>query len=340
MGKIKVIVAVTAMLVFASGGQAAVSIVMNGSFENNGLIGDITEESPQSWCDINLPVNKFGGKVEDDWSAYGDYSLTLYSKAWLAFNAGEMAIVSQEVFLTDVNEIIFDLRLSSSLSTFPWDPNKRSALVMIDNIIVWDSNDWLADANDEYRNQEVDLSDFNGIGDTNSHTLSLSIRVNANEESFSSPTYRTHWDFVKFDAHCGGFGYLAADLDRDCDVDFVDFAVLGSYWLEQSILYEDDLILDGVIDELDLGFFAEDWLNSTYWQDWQNDNCYEVELLASDIGGDGIVNFQDFAAITGEWANTGECLIADLDGSGEVDHGDILILLDEWLQIDWAYGLE
>lgn len=339
MGKIKLIVAVTAMLVFASGGQAAVSIVMNGSFENDSLIDDITEESPQGWCEVNVPAGKFGGKVEDDWSAYGDYSLALYSKAWGTFAAGDTAAVSQEVFVTDVNKIVFDLKLSTSLSAFPWDPEKRSALVLVDGIVVWDSNDWLADANDEYRDQEIDLSDFNGIGDTNSHTLSLSIRVNADEEA-QLPQCRTQWDFVKFDAHCGGFGYLPADFDRDCDVDFVDFAVLSGYWLEQSIPYEDDLILDGVIDELDLEFFAEDWLNSTYWQNWQNDNCYEVALLASDIGGDGIVNFEDFAAIAGEWANAGDCLQADVDDSGEVDYGDILMLLDEWLQIDWVYGLE
>lgn len=341
MGKIVSVAAFAAMLVFAGWGHAAVSIVMNGSFENSGLIGDITEEAPQSWCDVSLAADKFGGKVEDDWSAYGDYSLELWTEGFETFTAGDMATVSQEVYLTEASKIIFDLRLSSSYSTSPWDPNKRSALVMIDDIIVWDSNDWPADANDEYHNQEVDLGDFNGVFDTNSHWLSLAIRVNVDEDFYSySPKYKTQWDFVKFDAHCGGFGYLAADFNRDCYVDFSDFAVLAGQWLEGGIAYEDDLILDGVIDGLDLMFLAQDWLNSTYWQDWQKDNCYEAKLLASDIKGDGIVNFQDFAVIVGQWGGSGDCLTADVDNSGEVDYGDILVLTEQWLQMDWAYGLE
>ena len=177
--------------------------------------------------------------------------------------------------------------------------------------------------------------------DANSHWLSVGIRVNVDEDFYSySPKYKTQWDFVKFDAHCGGFGYLAADFNRDCFVDFSDFAILAGRWLEDGIAYENDLILDGVIDGFDLMFLAQDWLNSTYWQDWQNDNCYEVELLASDIGGDGIVNFQDFAVIVGQLGDSGDCLMADVDNSGEVDYRDILVLSEQWLQIDWAYGLE
>ncbi len=42
---------------------ATMSIVKNGSFEYDGDIPDITVESPQYWCDVNIPAGQVGGGV-------------------------------------------------------------------------------------------------------------------------------------------------------------------------------------------------------------------------------------------------------------------------------------
>ena len=59
------------------------------------------------------------------------------------------------------------------------------------------------------------------------------MRVNEDEETASFYDYIASWDFVKFDTHCGGFGYLEADISQDCYVDFVDFAMFGEHFLHQ-----------------------------------------------------------------------------------------------------------
>ena len=334
MKKATVIVSIMIVLLSAHRAQAGVSIVMNGSFENNGQVPDITAEAPQYWCDVSVPSDKFAGKVNTDWSTYGDYSLILYSKALGKCNDGDMAMVSQQVYLAeDANQIIFDLKLSSSSGN--WDPDKRSAVVLIDGNDVWDSNTL---GSGEYLKVFVDVNEE--YKDANLHTLTLAIRSNVTETSYPYREYRARWDFVKFDAYCGGFGYLPEDIDRDCYVDFRDFAMLAGHWLEENPAYKYDLVEDGVVNEYDLMFFAEGWLDCSYWENWQDDNCYEVELPAADLNDDGIVDFCDFTILAGDWGSNESCIRADVDGSGEVDYHDISIMADEWLLKSWLYGLE
>jgi len=330
-------------LLFTNEIQAAVSVVRNGSFEYDGQIADITVKSPKNWCDVNVPTSKFGGYVNSVWSTYinGGYSLTLYSKSLAKCNAGDMAAVSQDVYLTeDANQIIFDLKLNTSSGS--WDPTKRSAIVMIDGTVVWDSNDWPADSNSEYRNQVIDITDFNGIGDANLHTLSVAIKSKVTETVFPYREYRTRWDFVKFDTHCGGFGYLPEDLNRDCYIDFADFAMLAGYWLEPDPDYKFDLFEDedNTINQFDLMVFAEGWLDNSDWRNYQEDNCYEAQLPAGDLNDDGAVDLKDFAILADWWRSGQPCIRADIDNSGEVDYDDVSIMADEWLLRSWLYGLE
>ena len=334
MKKAAVIAAIIAVLVLEHWAQGGVSVVMNGSFENNGVINDITVKAPQRWCDVNVPAGKFGGWVNTDWKTHGDYSLSLYSE-FTTFTAGDLATVSQQVYLADVNQIIFDLGLGT-IAGYPWDSSKRSAILLIDGNIVWDSNTSLGpNADGEYLNQTVDVNQI--YKDANSHTLSLAMRVKVGGTYFSE--YVARWDFVKFDTHCGGFGYLPEDLNCDCYVDFLDFAMLANHWLEENPAYKYDLFEDGVVDEYDLMVFAEGWLDCSYWEKWQDDNCYEVELLAADLNDDGVVNFCDFAILAGDWGSDDNCIAADIDNSGEVDYTDVFIMADEWLQKSWLYGL-
>ena len=314
--------------------KAGVSLVMNGSFENDGGIDPVTTaDVPQYWCDVDIPTSKFGGKVDTLWATYGNYSLTLYSKVGSTFVDGDMASVSQQVYLADVNEVIFDIKLSGTHSAFQWTSEKFSAVLQIDGNDVWDSKDHLPNGNGEYT---IEVNDIN-INDTGLHTLSLAMR--ANQNAAHSTKYLVRWDFVKFDTHCGGFGYLPEDLNYDCYVDMLDLKMLAGQWLAEDPNEKCDLLQDGIVDFRDFAFFADYWMCNTYWENWQNDNCFEMELLAGDLNDDGIVNLQDFAILTGDWMGEGNCIRGDIDHSGIVDYDDLSRLVDEWLQISWLYRL-
>ncbi len=331
------IAAAIVMLLFGNWVQAGISIVHNGSFENDGGIPDINSKAPQYWCDVNLPENKFGGWVKTDWSTYGDYSLTLSSNRFLNLEVGDTATVSQQVYLTDVNQIIFDVKLGTTRSDIPWDPNERSALLLIDDEVAWDSNSLGPNADGEFLNETVDVNEI--YKDANLHTLSLAMTVDVND-TFTLIEYRARWDFVKFDAHCGGFGYLPEDFSQDCYVDMNDLKMLAGQWLVEDPNEKYDLFWDGIVNFRDFAFFAEYWTANSYWENWQNDNCYQMELLSADLNDDGVVNLVDFAILTGDWGSGDDCIRSDIDRSGVVDYKDLSIMTEQWLLRSWLYGLE
>ncbi|MHC4109721.1 MAG: hypothetical protein ACYSUY_01515 [Planctomycetota bacterium] len=394
MTKAKVFAAIMVMVIAGNSTQAGVSLVMNGSFESDGIINDITAQASRWWCDVNIPSGKFNGEISSDWNTKGNYSLSLYS-GYGMFNAGDMATVSQQVYLRDVSQIIFDLELGTRFG-YLWDPVQRSALLLIDGNVVWDSNDLIPDASGEYRNQMVDVNEI--YKDESPHTLSLAMRVNVSGTEYFYQ-YEARWDFVKFDAYCGGFGYLLQDLNLDCYVDIFDLNILAGEWLAEELNHEYDLFRDdediinfpdfamfasdwqtimggggdfnlsGKVDIVDLKMFAEHWLgpvtfllsdlsgdkivdfrdyagltnrwqDNTDWINWQDDNCFELELPASDLDYNGIVNLRDYAILISDWKSEGPCIRSDIDGSGVVDYGDFSKLVDEWLLKSWLYGLE
>lgn len=337
MKKTTVTAAVMVMLLLAQRTQAGVSLIMNGSFEDDGIINDIAVKAPRRWCDVNIPSDKFGGWVNTLWKTHGNYSLSLYS-GFVTFTAGDMITVSQQVYLTDVNQIIFDLRLGT-IAGYLWDPGKRSALLLIDGNVVWDSSDFIPDVSGEYRNQMVDVNEI--YKNAGPHTLSLAMRANVSEIEWFFQ-YLAQWDFVKFDTRCGGFGYLPEDLNHDCYVDMLDLKVLAGQWLAEELNEEYDLFQDEevIINFHDFAMFASYWQDNTDWKNWQDENCFELELLDGDLDDDGIVNLRDFAILTGDWMSKGPCIRSDIDGSKVVDYRDLSKLADEWLLKSWLYGLE
>jgi len=334
MKKAVFIAVVMVMMLLSNKTKGGVSLIMNGSFENDGEIDSVTtENAPQYWCDVNIPASKFGGKVDTLWATYGNYSLTVYSKAGSTFVDGDMASVSQQVYLTDVNKVIFDIALSGTYSSLPWTSEKFSAVLQIDGNDVWDSNGQVPNGNGIYT---IEVNDIN-INDEDLHTLSLVMRAN---KSASHPTkYLVRWDFVKFDAYCGGFGYLWEDLNLDCYVDMLDLEMLAGQWLAEDPNEEYDLFQDGFVDFRDFAFFADYWMCNTYWQNWQNDNCFDMELLAGDIDDSGEVNYGDIATFVDNWLNEGNCNRADLNEDGFVNLQDFAIIADQWLQISWLSRL-
>jgi len=342
MKKTTVIAGAMVMLLFGNWTQAGVSVVKNGSFENDGPVPDITAKAPKYWCDVNVPSG-FYGWVSSAWSTHpydGDgNSLAL---CWYdnTTEANNIATVSQQVYLKDVNQITFDIKLDTDYwPDIKWDPNKFSAVVMIDANCVWNSNTLEMSGSDEYH---VEVNDID-INDANLHILSLAMRVNIVGGSPLYVYYRAWWDFTKFETHCGGFGYLPGDLNQSCHIDFLDFAMLAGHWLEPNPAYKYDLYEDedSIVNEYDLMVFTDGWLDCSKWEDA---NCFKAELLDADLNDDGVVDLRDFAILAKDWKVEGPCIRGDIyrfgDSSGVVDYKDVFVLADEWLLKSWLYGLD
>jgi len=330
MKKVMVVLMMMVVALFVSGARAGVSVVMNSSFEHDGYVNDINEEPPYRWPDVSAADAKFRGLVSEstDWTIHGGHYLVVYSYSFSVLNAGDEATVSQQVYLTDVNEIIFNVRLDTGSASHVWHTSQRTAFLKIDADVVWDSNS-LAGAPGDIRGEYLDQVYVvdEKYKDANSHALSLGLRVNQYDE-WGPISYYTMWDLVRFDTHCGGFGYLAQDFARDCYIDELDLAVLAEQWLaDVNEVY--DLFEDGVFNFNDYDLFAEYWMANSDSNNWRDDNCYQAPLLDADFNDDGIINFVDFTILTGDW----------LDGSETADYIVLSGLFDEWLAKSWLYGL-
>lgn len=309
------IAAVMVVLLAGNSTQAGVCLIVNGGFEYDGYIPDITVQEPNGWSDVNVPASQFGGWVYNNWVTYGSYNLTLFSYWYVGFEANDIAMVSQDVYLTNVKEIIFDLKLQ----TYPniWDPNKRSAVVLIDNVEVWNSDDYAPNPNGEYRDQVIAVD----VVDRELHKLSLGIRVDVNESIVDSDTYYyAHWDSVEFNCHCGGSGFLLEDFSRDCYVDMSDLEMFASVWLDDIVpeddpngrynLYRNDEIEPhGFINFFDFAVFADVWDGNMpdlkmLVEQWLDkvapDDEYNL-YHSDDVHPRGIINFYDFAIFADSW---------------------------------------
>jgi hypothetical protein len=321
--------------------KAQVSLIMNGSFEKNGHgIPDITEEAPLFWCDVNIPADKFDAWLDTPMATEGQYALT-FSTTMEDVSAGDTATVSQEIFLeSDIAWLSFDLFLSSGWpSFFPWDPALRTAFVAVDGDIVWDSNGLEIDENGEYFGTVyVTAVDFGQYLDNNWHKLSLGLRVN--QTGSPEMDYYTDIDFVKFDKYCGGFGYLAGDLNQDCYVTLDDLAVLVSSWLSEPANPKDDLYEDGTINNLDFALFAEDWLFNTDWTKWGQDRTFQMERLDLDLDLSGAVDLGEVMVMGEYWLGDGRCAGIELSGDEVVNFKDFAVLCLHWGERDWLYYVE
>lgn len=265
MNKITLLAAVMTMLVFASPAKGSACVLVNGSFEDDGPIDDINDIPPSGW-DVNYThPDKFFGYVDTDWATHGNYNLTLYSNSWyVTFDGNEMATVSQEVCLSDVNEIVFDLYLDTV--AWPWDPSKITPVLLIDNDVVWDMTGAGSDIRGAHPNEIYDVDDI--YQDTNLHKLSLGLKVNVSGQL--TDIYYSDWDNVRLNIYCDGFGLLSGDLDRDCYVDANDLKMLAEVWLDEVgpnskyNLFRDDADPNGLVDFRDFSMFADNWLKSSY----------------------------------------------------------------------------
>ncbi|MHC4187663.1 MAG: hypothetical protein ACYSRQ_05670, partial [Planctomycetota bacterium] len=131
--------AATCLMLFNNCLYAGVSWITNRSFEYDGGIPNILIQLPTGWDDASLNVSKFRAGVFSDWSSDGIYGLDIISNSFISLNNGDSAIVSQDLYLDDVNDIFFDMKLETDLIGTDWLNTKRLAVVKIDDDVVWDS---------------------------------------------------------------------------------------------------------------------------------------------------------------------------------------------------------
>jgi len=259
--------AIMSMLLAAGWANAEVCEIVNGSFEDDGQIADITAQEPNGW-EPNVPSDKFTASIDASWSTDGRFSLFLSSLWFKAFDANEAAIVSQDVFLDDVNEITFDLKLDT-YTGLAWDPNNATAVVMIDDQIVWEPNSANPDIRGEYIGQSYAIEDK--FSDGNPHKLSVGLRINVDTQSGFFDFYRLRWDSIDCVIYCDGGGLLAGDFNHDCLVDADDLQQAADVWLLQvesadkyNLYRDDDLDGFGTINFYDLAILADNWLLTSY----------------------------------------------------------------------------
>ncbi len=275
MRRIIIISVTMAVLLTGSLARAQVCEIVNNSFEDDGWISDITVKEPNGW-DVDLPAGKFRGYVYTDWASdpYDPnnpgpyYSLTVYSQWFTTFTTGDMATVSQDVNLTNVDEVVFDLKLDTLGNTL-WDPSVCTAVLLIDDEVVWEANSVGSDVRGEYLGQAYVVEAR--FKDGSPHKLSMGLRINVAEMLFER--YAAYWDFFECVSYCDGNGLLAGDFNRDCFVDANDLQLMTDVWLEEVGLYDpynlfrfSEVDLNGVVNFLDFTVFAENWLGNSYEQ--------------------------------------------------------------------------
>jgi hypothetical protein len=297
------------MLLAANQVRAEECGIVNGSFEDDGWINDITVKEPNGW-DVNVPADKFGGYVKQDWPTDGAFNLTLYSQQWKTFDVNDMTTVSQQVNLTGIDEVIFDVNLVTYPEIRLWDPDKCTAVVLIDGSVVWESNSVGTDVRGEYFDQAYTVE---GKYKDGQHLLSFGIRVNVAEKLNTS--YITHWDYIECVVYCGGGGLLPGDFNRDCYVDFNDLKEMTDVWLgevgpnDKHNLFNGDDLGGGFINLPDFAIFADRWdgnisrleIFADKWLQLVPNDDPDNLFKSDDKEPKGLINFFDFAIFADTW---------------------------------------
>ncbi len=264
MARAAVHLAAGMLLLLMAGTIQAAGDIVNGSFEDDGYISDIAWMQPRGWS-VSMPsgmFSKFAGSISRDWRTDGTYSLTIRTEPSIG-KAGDMAAVSQKVVLSDVDRVVFDVKLATDF--LPWDPTVCSAVVLIDGSIVWSSDVYGPDAAGVHLDQVCPIDTWYKTSDA--HTLSFGLRINNNVALVDS--YHTYWDSIECipsTPTCQGGGLLPGDFNTDCFVAVEDLVMLAAMWLaevpsdnEYNLSGYDDVGSDGIVNCYDFAVFSDNW---------------------------------------------------------------------------------
>ena len=310
--------------------SAGVSVVKNGSFENDGDIMPVTQnDRPEYWCGVNYNSAKFYEYVYNDWPTSSNYCLTLYSYMYTTFTQDDSATITQSVYLDNAEQITFDIYLWADGGG--WRTDLVTAGVLIDNTEIWNSDGLTYDHGIFMGNIAVDINET--FKDSSPHLLTL--RLKADTSSYHIYAYSAQWDSIGLVTPCGTAGYLPADFTHDCVVDINDLAVLAEGWLDPN---GPDLTGDGDVNFADFAVLGSSWLEDNIGEPFIPDANFV--FLEADLDDDGIVDYADVLILCNNWLGTGGCCVReDLDESGLIDFMDLALLAEQWREIGDLYGL-
>jgi hypothetical protein len=266
-------IALMVAFMFATGNhvRAADCGLVNASFEADALISDVRVQHPSGW-DASLPAGMFSGSVVSSEPTDGLYSLRLSTIWFVTFSGGETATVSQIALLDSVDEIVFDLKLATSGRAVGWDPNVCTAVVLIDEDVIWESNFARADIRGDYPDQVAPVDEK--YRDGGLHRLSLGLRMHANGVFFEM--YDSYWDAIECRLRDDSGDFLPGDFNRDGFVGASDMMMMAEMWLADvpadSALNlgagdeEDPNGVVGIVNFFDLAVLGENWLGSSLVQ--------------------------------------------------------------------------
>jgi hypothetical protein len=227
MGRNEIVLGAAVMLLAGSYAGAADCGLINASFEDDGQVNNVAVVSPSGW-DADLPAGKFRGTVSSGRATEGQYSLMLNCEWFVAMAAGDTATVSQELVLDGIDRISFDVELYT-LGYTRWDPNVCTAVVLVDDDVVWESNFPRNDIGGEYPDQTfaVDAK----YRDGRPHRLGLGLRVHAAGMLFER--YASSWDSIECVPFSPGTQPLPGDFDGDGLVDIGDLMTMAAMWMDE-----------------------------------------------------------------------------------------------------------
>ena len=227
MGRLRIALVVTFMLTTGNNLGVADCRVVNGSFESFGLLDSISLAQLEAW-DVAVPEPAFSGRIETSWPTEGGHNLMLAANWFMTFVSGDLATVSQEMLLDDVEKIVFDLKLAT-LNGSAWDPGVCTAVVLIDNDMVWQPDLARADIRGDYRDQALTVD--GKYRDGQLHRLTLGLRMNTDGTFWE--TYRSYWDALECVARTCSVEPLPSDFNRDCFVNVDDLMLMAGQWLTE-----------------------------------------------------------------------------------------------------------
>jgi len=307
MSKAAIIGVTMVMLLACNLARADDCEIVNGSFEEDGWINDILTKDPNGWV-VSVESEWFDGKVSQEWEREGDFNLELFTTRYKTFDVNDMIKLSQQLDLTEVNDISFDIYLDTYPVTKKWNPAECTAVLLIDEDVVWESNSVGLDVRGPYLDQVYDVDDKYRDGEL--HTLSLGMRVNVGAKV--NTAYITYWDFVRcaFREYCD---FPRGDINLDCVVDMNDMVVVAELWLEEvdpnavsNLSGEGDLLGFGNINFMDFAFLAGGWdggftqvksLAGKWLDDAVEPNDIDNLFHEDDVDPNGVINFFDFAEL-------------------------------------------
>lgn len=120
------------------------------------------------------------------------------------------------------------------------------------------------------------------------------------------------------------WGYYEADLNKDCYVNLIDYAILAGEWLDDFLADMAPAGGDGIVNMRDFSLLASQWLEEATGEG----------ILEADLFPDGIVDIYDLEILAGQWLDQ-KVLRADIAPTGgdrKVDLLDLQIIVDEWLK--------